>query len=146
MHGYGNGRTANTRYRQKTSTETPLSFDKLSTAVQQLTCGWASEIDGLPAESYKLFWFVLGKDLYKHFRDLLDSATMLLSCFRAILPTFTKKERDLGLLGNFSPVFLLCIDYKIITKCLSNRLKDCLILWFLLSITISHITFLKAQK
>lgn len=33
---------------------------------------------------------------------------------------------DLVLLKNWSPVSLLCTDFKIIVECLSTRIKDCL--------------------
>ena len=40
--------------------------------------------------------------------------------------TLLPKKGDLGLLQNWQPVSLLCTDYKILAKCLSNRLKECL--------------------
>ncbi len=44
------------------------------------------------------------------------------SCKRAVLSLLPKKG-DLGLLKNWRPVAVLCTDYKILAKCLSNRLK-----------------------
>ena len=45
-----------------------------------------------------------------------------MSCTRAVLSLLPKKG-DLGQLKNWRPVSLLCTDYKILSKCLSNRLK-----------------------
>lgn len=35
-----------------------------------------------------------------------------------------QKKGDLSLLKNWRPVALLCAEYKIVSKCLSNRLKE----------------------
>lgn len=48
-----------------------------------------------------------------------------MSCTRAAL-TLLPKKGDLGLLRNWRPVALLCSDYKILSKCLANRLKQCM--------------------
>ena len=77
--------------------ESPMSFEEMTAAVQQLSCGKASGIDGLPSEFYKKFWTLIGKDLYEVFMDCLDSGTLPLSCTRAVL-TLLPKKGDLGLL------------------------------------------------
>lgn len=56
------------------------------------------------------------------FKDSFNSGTLPTSCTRAVLSLLPKKG-DLGLLKNWRPVSLLCTDYKILSKCLSNRLK-----------------------
>ena len=44
------------------------------------------------------------------------------NCRRAVLSLVPKKG-DLGLLKNWRPVSLLCLDYNILSRCLANRLK-----------------------
>ena len=102
-----------------------ISFDELSAAVEQLSCGRSPGVDGLPAEFYKTFWTLLGRDLMEVFQGCLDYGTLPLSCTRAVL-TLLPKKGDLGLLQNWRPVSILCTDYKILAKVLSNRLKECL--------------------
>ncbi|MCI4389197.1 hypothetical protein PGIGA_G00095170, partial [Pangasianodon gigas] len=51
--------------------------------------------------------------------------TLPTSCRQVILSLLPKKG-DLGLLKNWTPVSLLCLGYKILSKCLGNRLKCCL--------------------
>jgi len=46
-----------------------------------------------------------------------------LSCRRAML-TLIPKKGDLGCLKNWRPVSLLCVDFKILSKTLTNRLKQ----------------------
>ncbi|KAI4888927.1 hypothetical protein NFI96_005928 [Prochilodus magdalenae] len=75
-------------------------LQELTTAVQEQTSGRAPDIDGLPAEFYKHFWGTIEEDLFE--------------------------AGDLGLLKNWRLVALLFSDYKILAKCLSNRLKLCM--------------------
>lgn len=110
---------------QVASLESPISFDEMTAAVQQLSSGKASGVDGLPSEFYKRFWTVMGKDLHEVFMNCLDSGTLPSSCTRAVL-TLLPKKGDLGLLKNWRPVSLLCTDYKIMAKYFSNRLKECM--------------------
>lgn len=46
--------------------ETLLFFEEVSAAVQQLKCGRAPGVDGLPVEFYQRFWTVMGKDSGRH--------------------------------------------------------------------------------
>lgn len=108
---------------QSASLESTISFEEMSEAVQQLSCGRSSGIDGLPSEFFKRFWTLLGKDVFEALTSCLDSGTLPVSCTRAVL-TLLPKKGDLGLLKNWRPVSLLCTDYKIVAKCLSNRLKE----------------------
>lgn len=42
-----------------------LTFEEVTKAVNQLSSGCASGIDGIPAEFYKTFWGIIGKDFFK---------------------------------------------------------------------------------
>ena len=88
-----------------------------------VSCGRSPSIDGLPTEFYKTFWTLLGKDLMEVFQRCLDSGTLPLSCTRVVL-TLLPKKGDLGLLQNWRPISLLCTDYKILAKYLSNECLD----------------------
>lgn len=99
-----------------------LQLKELSEAVQKLSTGKAPGLDGLPAEFYKQFWNLLKDDLYEVFNNCNQQHELPTSCKRAVLSLLPKKG-DLGLLKNWRPVAVLCTDYKILAKCLSNRLK-----------------------
>lgn len=49
----------------KEELEQMISFNELSEAVQQLSTSRAPGIDGLPAEFYKNFWSILGRDFHE---------------------------------------------------------------------------------
>lgn len=58
-------------------------------------------------------------------RSSFEKKTLPKSCHRAVLSLLPKKG-DLGLLKNSRPVAVLCSDYKILSRCLANRLKTVL--------------------
>jgi len=101
--------------------DSPLSFGELSQAVQEMCSGKSPGLDGLSAEFFKTFWNLIGQDLYGVFLECIEKGTLPLSCRRAIL-TLIPKKGDLGCLKNWRPVSLICADFKILSKALTNRL------------------------
>uniref|UniRef100_A0A669BQM4 Reverse transcriptase domain-containing protein n=1 Tax=Oreochromis niloticus TaxID=8128 RepID=A0A669BQM4_ORENI len=99
-----------------------LTLDELSAAVSQMASGKAPGIDGLPSDFFKHFWSLLGRDLLDLFKECFVEGMLPASCRRAVISLIPKKG-DLTLLKNWRPVALLCADYKILSKVLSNRLK-----------------------
>ncbi len=80
-------------------------------------------IDGMTTDFYHYFWNVLGQDFYEVAKECFENGFLPSSCRRAVLSLLPKKG-DLGFLKNWRPVSLLCTDYKILAKCLANRLKQ----------------------
>ncbi|XP_023284603.1 receptor-type tyrosine-protein phosphatase F-like [Seriola lalandi dorsalis] len=95
--------------------EAQLSAQELQEALQSLQSGKAPGIDGLPADFYKTFWSVIGKDLLLVLQDSLRTGRLPLSCRRAVL-TLLPKKGDLQDIKNWRPVSLLCTDYKLLSK------------------------------
>ncbi len=58
-------------------------------------------------------------------KECINKGVLPVSCQRAVL-TLLPKKGDLTLLKNWRPVAILCSDYKILSKCLSNRLNNVL--------------------
>jgi len=107
------------------SLETELNFEELTTAVMGLSSGRAPGLDGLPADFYKTFWNIIGKDFLEVLQNCLSKGILPTSCQRAVLMLLPKKG-DLTLLKNWRPVAMLCSDYKIYSKVLANRLNGVL--------------------
>ncbi|KAK3530052.1 hypothetical protein QTP86_010789 [Hemibagrus guttatus] len=80
-----------------------LSLEELYEALQRMENGRASGIDGLPAEFYKAFWAVIGKDVLDVLRDSVWRGELPLSCRRAVL-TLLPKKGDLTHLKNWRPI------------------------------------------
>lgn len=109
----------------KRSLDLPLSLQELTEAVQQLSKRRAPGMDGLSAEFYQHFWHVFSRDYCEMLEECFRGGELPVSCRRAVLSLLPKKG-DLGLLENWRPISLMCIDYKILSKCLANRLKGVL--------------------
>jgi len=84
--------------------------------------GRAPGLDGLTVDFYKAFWDVVGSDLLEVFCDSISRRQLPLSCRRAVL-TLLPKKGDLKEIKNWRPVSLLCVDFKILSKTLANRLR-----------------------
>ncbi|KAI3368080.1 hypothetical protein L3Q82_026896 [Scortum barcoo] len=79
----------------------------------------------LPVDFFNSFWSVLGEDLVEVVNNCLERGRLPLSCRRAVI-TLLPNKGDLQELKNWRPVFLLCTDYKILSKSkvLASRLRE----------------------
>ena len=89
--------------------------------------GKSPGIDGIPIEFYKEFFDLLKKDLqdicnYVLFEQKITPKTWN----QAIISLIPKQTEKLNSLKYWRPIFLLCTDYKLLTKILANRLKQIL--------------------
>lgn len=105
--------------------ETDLTFEEVTAAVKGLSSGKVPGLDGLSAEFYKKFWSLIGPDYFEVLKKCIDEKSLPLSCQRAVL-TLLPKKVDLIPLKNWRPIAILCFDYKILSKCLANRLNNVL--------------------
>ena len=88
-------------------------------------------IDGLPIEYYKEFYEYLKDDLSQLFNNILFTEKQSLKTMNQEVITLIPKKNyindpDLNDVKNWRPVSLLCLDYKILTKMLANRLQKIL--------------------
>lgn len=81
--------------------------------------------DGLPAEFYQVFWEYIGYDLVEALNDLHLYGELSESQKIALITLLYKKKCRFDL-QNWRPISLLNVDLKIISKILSNRLKEVL--------------------
>ena len=107
---------------EKAALDCELTLEELKAAVNQMATGKAPGIDGLSTDFYKHFWNTIGPDLHEVFMEGSRIGFLPVSCQRAALSLLPKKG-DLALLKNWRPVSLLCTDYKVLSRALSNRLK-----------------------
>ena len=77
--------------------------------------------DGLPAEFYIRFWDVLGADLVDVFNFCFSAGFLTKSQRRGVI-SLTFKKGDRLDPGNWRPVSLLNVDYKIASKAIAGRL------------------------
>ena len=82
-------------------------------------------LDGLSTNFYKHFWHILGPELTHIYNYAYDHGQLSLSPRRGVISLLFRKG-DCTKLQNWRPITLLNTDYKILTKALSNRLKQTL--------------------
>ncbi len=51
--------------------DSDLTFEEVTNVVNQLSSGRAPGIDGIPAEFYKTFWGIIGKDFLKFYKKVI---------------------------------------------------------------------------
>ena len=103
-----------------------LSIEELRKALTSMQGGKSPGIDGLPKEFYVAFWQLVGEDLNQVLQGSIEHGELPLSMRRAVISPIFKKG-DKTLLENWRPISLLNTDYKILTKALTNRLKEVII-------------------
>ena len=79
--------------------------------------------DGLPYEIYYKCWDVLGVPLVESLNYSFENGYLTESQRQAIITLLSKTETDREYLKNWRPVSLLNCDFKLLTKCLTERLK-----------------------
>ena len=79
--------------------------------------------DGIPMEFYRTFWYLIKEDFtnlvnYIFFEKQEITKTMKTAII-SLIPKTTPEETNIA---KWRPISLLCVDYKIITKTITNRL------------------------
>lgn len=81
--------------------------------------------DGLSKEFFSKFWDILGNDLVEVFNTAYTFNCLTESQKNAII-TLLYKNGEKEDVKNWRPISLLNADFKILAKCLANRLKKCM--------------------
>lgn len=102
-----------------------LSLEEATKAIKAFKNNKSPGHDGLSAEFYKTFWDILGPDFIAVSNEAFVKGNLTVSQRRGMIVLIFKKGDKLNL-KNWRPISLLNIDYKIITKCLANRLRQVL--------------------
>ena len=82
--------------------------------------------DGLNVEFYITFWQVVGDLVVNAFNDTMKYKELSPSQKQATITLIHKEGKDPTFISNYRPISLLNVDYKILTKILSKRIKDIL--------------------
>ena len=83
-------------------------------------------IDGLPIEFYKSQYDFLKHDLLQLYNSIFFQNENLTPSMSQAIITLTPKNDQKQHLKSWRPISLLCADFKILTKIISNRLKPTL--------------------
>lgn len=105
--------------------ECPLSTDEISREICGLSKGKTPGSDGLPLEFYVKCWDQLCLILLQLYNFSLDQGFLSTSMQGSVTHLIFKKD-DRKDLKNWQPISLLNVDYKILSKALTNRFSKVL--------------------
>ena len=103
-----------------------LSFGEAEVAIAAMKNGKTPGLDGLPAEFYKKYFYLIGHEFINMINLCFLMGLLTPSQRKGLITLLCKDYKFHYLLTNWRPISLLCVDYKIVTKCLSLRLKKVL--------------------
>ena len=100
-----------------------LTTDECLTALKTMKKNKTPGTDGLSVEFYLFFWECIKDLLVCCMNKAQDMGELSVSQRQAIITLLLKAGKDPLYLNNWRPISLLNVDYKIVTKCLSLRIK-----------------------
>ena len=100
-----------------------ITNEEILNAINQLNLDKSPGEDGLTAEFYKTFRYDLVNLLNELYNNILITETSTKAMNMGIITLIYKNKGSMEDLKNWRPITLLNIDYKILTKILTNRLK-----------------------
>ena len=103
-----------------------ISLEDIKLALSQMENNKSPGPDGLTKEFYVTFFEFLGPILVKLYKTVFSKGKLTNSMKLSYITLICKNEKEPHLCKNYRPISLLNIDYKIITKVLSNRLRTLL--------------------
>ena len=102
-----------------------IDTHEIKLAIEQMSLNKSPGLDGLQAEFYKKFANLIAPDLKQMYKEIIRKGTLSESMNTALI-TLIPKGGEKTDLKNWRPISLLNVDYKILTKVLTNRLKPTL--------------------
>ena len=110
----------------KESCDGYLTKQECHRALQQMANRKSPGGDGFTAEFYKFFWPDISDILVNSLNESYDKGEMSITQRQGLIQCIPKANKDRRFLGNWRPITLLNVDYKIGSAVIANRLKSIL--------------------
>ena len=107
---------------QNSDLQLDLSEREIETAISQMAKGKAPGPDGLSIEFYTHYWPIVKDEVVSLLREMFSTQTIHPQIKTGYLTLIHKKGQKTEI-SNYRPISLLNYDLKILTKCLTNRIK-----------------------
>ena len=111
---------------EKSFLDQPLSKQELYDVIKTIKTNKTPGFDGLPIEFYIVLWPDICDLLLNAYNFSFSHGLLSQSQRNGIITLLPKKDKDPLYIKNYRPITLLTVDYKILAKCLANRLKRCM--------------------
>ena len=108
---------------EKTSCEGKITKEECESVIKYFVKNKTPGNDGIPIEFYSEFWPEIYKDLLQCYDYSFQSGNLSTTQKQAVITLIHKPDKDKEYLENWRPISLLNVDYKILTKCLAERIK-----------------------
>jgi len=106
--------------------EGPLTVQECNEAIKSMKAFKTPGSDGLPKEFYERFFRLFGGDFVHVINQACEDGLLSSSQRLGYITLLCKDKKHADQLSNWRPVSLLNVDYKIVSKSLSNRLRKVL--------------------
>ena len=110
----------------KASCEGLITLKEIEHVLKSMKLNKTPGNDGLPVELYRKFWKILDKPLLESYNYSYEIDELTVSQKQAVISLLDKKGKDRLFVENWRPISLLNVDYKILSKCLAERIKKVL--------------------
>ena len=112
---------------ERNSLEGLITINELTAAAKELNRNKAPGTDGLPIEIYIVYWNRIKNILLEALNHAYSTGKLHNSALQGVISLIPKAGKDLRYIRNLRPITLLNTDYKLLEKCLANRLKPVLV-------------------
>ena len=100
-----------------------ININELYDAMMALRSNKTPGCDGLTVELYRVLWNELKNLLYQNYSEALEKGHLNDSARRGIINLIPKQGDEFDI-RQWRPIALLCVDYKIWAKAISNRIEE----------------------
>ena len=107
----------------KISCEGKITLPEMEKVIKTFKLNKTPGNDGLPVEFYVKFWKNLNIPMKDSFNYSYDKGLLSNSQRQAVITLLEKSGKNRLLVKKWRPISLLNCDYKILSKCIAQRLK-----------------------
>ena len=111
---------------EKDYLDLPLTKEEIDKALSQQKSNKSPGLDGYSAEFFKKFWPQLGHYFMECLNECFLTGNLTCSQSQGLITCLPKTGKARNLLKNWRPISLLNTTYKIISLCITNRLRPIL--------------------
>ena len=108
---------------EKESIEGPITKEELDNALKKMKNNKSPGLDGFSPEFFKKFWPLLGDFFLEAINFNFHKGELSASQTEGIITCLPKTGKERNLIKNWRPISLLNTTYKIISQCITNRLR-----------------------
>ena len=108
---------------QKNLLERPISLTEIKTSLQSMPGNKCPGIDGLTKEFYETFFETIGDLLLTVYNQAYHLGELHKTARSGLISLLPKPNKNLTDLRSWRPLMMLPVDYKILSKTMSERLK-----------------------